>query len=272
MSSQGKSNDPWLHAWHDPLSSIRTTTVNMRMADLNGDGEAKLCICDIDKKIKVYSGTQLANEYALLDTPVAMCVTFTDNSSHIPSLAVAAGSHVFIYRQLRPYRKWTCPTVEVAAVEAEVWADLRRGATDCTAAARALAEARDQGTALTARSTELLTLTSEEKRAAFAAPFLRDAAASYSQHTLVTCMETLAGDSDESAAACHLVVGTENAEIIILPPDPVTSTFLQRVKLPSVPVMMTSTGHFSVEWRVTVVCRDGKMYSVKVCGCGRVCA
>ncbi len=52
----------------------------MRFADINGDGDSKLCICDFEKKIKVYKGTSLVVEYALLDQPVAMCVTYSENS------------------------------------------------------------------------------------------------------------------------------------------------------------------------------------------------
>lgn len=81
MSIGDKDKSPWLHAWYDPLSNLRTLTRCMRLADLNGDGDAKLCVCDLDKKIKVYKGTSLVVEYALLDVPVAMCVTYTDNTT-----------------------------------------------------------------------------------------------------------------------------------------------------------------------------------------------
>jgi len=261
--SQEKADDFWLQAWNDPLAGINATTANVRFADLSGDGETKLCICDhVKKKIMIYQNTQKSVEYALLDTPVALCVTYSESTSHIPSLAVAAGSHVFIYRQLRPYRKWTCPTIEVAAAEANVWSDLKSGALSGADAVRRLTELRDQGTTLTARSSELVSIPSEEKRASFIKNSMSKDGA-YVQHTLITCMETLKSDSDDAASASHLVIGTENAEIIILPPDPVTSSYLQRIKLPSPPVLIVTAGQFMVEWRVTVACRDGKVYSIK---------
>ena len=254
----------WLNAWHDPLANISTSTPKMRFADLNGDGESKLCICDhVKKKLVVYQNTQKSVESALLETPVAMCVTYTDSTSHIPSLAVAAGSHVFIYRQLRPYRKWTCPPVEISASESGIWADLKSGAITHSDAIRALGEVRDQGVYLTARSTELMTINGDDKRAAFVDNSLSKEP-NYVQYTLITCMETLKSDSEDAAAVCHLVVGTENSEIIILPPDPVASNnYLHRVKLPSPPVLIATAGQFMLDWRVTAICRDGKMYSVK---------
>lgn len=71
----------WLNAFYDPLANLRTMTSNIRLADLSGDGDSKLCICDLDKKFKIFKGTAMMMEYALLDVPVAMCVTYTEVTS-----------------------------------------------------------------------------------------------------------------------------------------------------------------------------------------------
>ena len=78
MTSQQDSKNPWLHAWHDPLAGLKTMTSCVRLGDLMGDGDSKLCICDVDKKLKVYKGTSLMVEYSLLDSPVAMCMIYTE--------------------------------------------------------------------------------------------------------------------------------------------------------------------------------------------------
>ena len=65
----------------DPLAGLKTVTSCVRLADLNGDGHFKLCVCDFDKKLKVFKGTSLIVEYALLDVPVALCVVYTELSS-----------------------------------------------------------------------------------------------------------------------------------------------------------------------------------------------
>jgi Bardet-Biedl syndrome 1 protein len=51
--------------------------------------------------------------------------------------------------------------------------------------------------------------------------------------------------------------------VYILPQDPTNSSFLCKVQLPSTPVLLSVTGLFDVEWRISVICRDGRMYSVK---------
>jgi hypothetical protein len=69
---------PLLHAWHDPLANIKTNTCCVRLVDLNCDGDSKLCVCDYDKKMRVYKGTNLVVEYAILDVPTAMCITYME--------------------------------------------------------------------------------------------------------------------------------------------------------------------------------------------------
>jgi hypothetical protein len=83
MDRQKEKDDksPWLHAFFDPLAGLRTVTSCVRLADLNGDGDSKLCVCDLDQKLKVFKGTSLFAEYALLDAPVAMCAVFTELAS-----------------------------------------------------------------------------------------------------------------------------------------------------------------------------------------------
>ena len=105
-----KQLNPWLHAWQDSLANVKTTTLCLRLGDINSDGDSKLCICDIaEKKLRIFKGTSQIIDYSLLDVPVAMCLVYMEhNVPKIPSIAVAAASHVFIYRQLRPYKKWSC--------------------------------------------------------------------------------------------------------------------------------------------------------------------
>ena len=70
-------------------------------------------------------------------------------------------------------------------------------------------------------------------------------------------------DTEDFDGVSLLVVGTENGSVMILPQDPVNSAFLCKVQLPSAPTMMSVSGVFDVEWRISVICRDGKLYSVK---------
>jgi len=88
MSAQSAPKDsnsqaiksPLLHAWSDPLANIKTNTACIKLADLQCDGDSKLCVCDMDKKLRIYKGTGLSMEYSVPDIPTALCVTYTEST------------------------------------------------------------------------------------------------------------------------------------------------------------------------------------------------
>jgi Bardet-Biedl syndrome 1 protein len=129
-----------------------------------------------------------------------------------------------------------------------------------SAAVKRLSELRDTGTVLSSRSSELLSLDSEESRMAFVEE-MKDV--NFVQHTVITCMEILKKDSEDSDALSLLIVGTESGHVYILPVDPTNSNYLCKIVLPSAPTLLSVSGNFDVEWRINVICRDAKMYSIK---------
>jgi Bardet-Biedl syndrome 1 protein len=57
--------------------------------------------------------------------PVSICTFYPDaNRPHTPSVGVAAGPFVFIYRNLRPYYKFCLPQLQVADGEGGIWSAL----------------------------------------------------------------------------------------------------------------------------------------------------
>ena len=155
---------PWLHAWHDPVSNIRSSSPCVRLVDLNGDGSHVLLVADDSKTMKVYKGTSVVSEHQLLEKPVAMCVFYTSRGGaqqtadgkatgaapRTPAIGIAGGSHVFIYRHLRPYFKFTLPTIEIDAQDEGVWVELARGGVEVGEGIEMLARARDGGATLSA--------------------------------------------------------------------------------------------------------------------------
>ena len=250
----------WLHAMTDPLTNLRTTTNLMRYADINSDGDFCLVVCDMERNLKVFKGTSMINMQSLLEVPTALCVCYLDRSvPRTPGLAVAGGSYIFIYRHVRPYRKWQCPSVPIAEEEAQVWSNLKSGQVTDADAYKLLDEHRQAGVKLSNRSVDLLGLP-DHSRSDFINSMKNQ---EYVQHTLITCMESIKIDSNEVDSMTTLIVGTENKEVYILPPDPVNSMFIARVQLPAVPVLFCASGLLEVEWRIAVLCRDKKLYSIK---------
>lgn len=78
-------------------------------------------------KLKVYRGTGLLTENTLLDLPTGL-VSFLmeQHEPRTPAIAVASGPFIYIYKNLRPYFKFTLPTLEINSVEQDVWNQARR--------------------------------------------------------------------------------------------------------------------------------------------------
>lgn len=71
--------------------------------------------------MQVWKGTAKASEHALLDVPVALTSFITETAApRLPTLAVAAGHHVYLFRNLRPYYKFTVPG-DANSAEDTVW-------------------------------------------------------------------------------------------------------------------------------------------------------
>jgi len=256
---ESKSKKVWLHAWHDPVANLKAFGACVRLADLNGDGDSKLLVAGSDRKLKIYKGTTLLSENVLLDVPVAIATFYPDaKKPNTPSVAVASGAYVFIYRNLRPFYKFTLPLLPVDQRETQVWTELFEGKIGVEDAREQLTTIRDAGTALTARSQELLG--TEDVGAANT--YIQDQKGKpLVRQTVVTCMETLKKDMDDDDAVSMLVVGTEAGQVLILEPSG-TQVSVQ-VLLPSAPVFLAVTGLQSVEYRVVCACRDGHLYTIK---------
>jgi Bardet-Biedl syndrome 1 protein len=251
----------WLNAWEDPLAGARAFSSCIELADITGDGNHKLLIADANKQLKVYSGTDLVAENALLDVPSAICcfyMTYND-AVHRPAVAVSSGPYIYIYMNLRPYYKFTLPPVEVNQIETDIWANLRSQKIPVQQAVDDLENAKENGVSLTSRSLDLLALEDDaEKQKAYVddhrnSPLI--------QQTVIVAMTVLKKDKDEHGAIGCLVIGTENSRILIL--DPTGSSIMKKVQLPSIPAFIVATGLYDVDYRIVVACRNGNVYTVR---------
>mmetsp|Transcript_36995 Transcript_36995/g.44743 ORF Transcript_36995/g.44743 Transcript_36995/m.44743 type:complete len:613 (+) Transcript_36995:397-2235(+) len=249
----------WLDAWQDRVAGIRAYSPCVRMADLAGDGDCRLLIADASKKLKVWKGTSLQSEHNLLETPCAIATFYSDtNQPRLPALAVAAGPFVFIYRNLRPYYKFTLPPVDIDPKENEVWADINVDKVDAAKAAEEITALRESGVTLTSRSLDLLAIEDPAARDEFVA---MNKGTPLVQQTCITCMETIKKNMEDNDAVSCLVIGTEAQQMIIL--DPTGTSVSVKVKIPSVPVFLAVNGLLDVEYRIVIAARDGNLYTVK---------
>lgn len=259
---------PWLDSFHDQLAGLRCFSSCVRFADLFGDGESRMVVADTTKRLKVYRGTAVVSEHALLDRPVSVCAFHDEVSSsnsttptrRSPGIAVAAGPFVFIYRNLRPYFKFTVEEVQLDPVEVDLWRSLQTNdAFDLASASEVLVQARNGGTRLSSRSLDFLALEGDAPRQQAYVAAVRFQP--LKQETAITCMETIPMTEHQGPdVASVLVLGTESRLVLILQPS--ATSVACRVELDSVPVFMAVTGAFAVDWRIVVACRNGKLFTI----------
>ncbi|XP_071535409.1 BBSome complex member BBS1 [Panulirus ornatus] len=259
-------NDRWLTAHHDPLATLYTFSSCMALADLHGDGESKLIIADLgtgayNMKLKVYRGTSLMSENTLIDLPTGVITFHMDTTEpRVPAVAVASGSYIYIYKNLRPYFKFTLPTLEVNPTEFDAWSQARDELLDVSMLYEILDSLRQEvgECGLTTRSQRFLMCPDHGSQATFLDQhkgFL------LKRQTVVTCFSTMKKSHAEDDAISCLVLGTESANIFIL--DPEAFTILNSMSLPSVPVFLSVSGLYDVEYRIIVACRNGQIYTLK---------
>ncbi|KAG7217815.1 hypothetical protein INR49_020877 [Caranx melampygus] len=264
MSESGGDGGRWLDAHYDPVACLHTLSSCVDLADLSGDGESQLVLGDLGSgssgmKLKVYRGTALVSESTLLDLPAGLVAFFMDlHEPRIPAVAVASGPCVYVYKNLRPYFKFTLPGLEVNALEQDVWQQAREGQIDPLTLKEMLEGVRKKADVpLSVRSLRFLSLDTSD---------MDDFVQLHKQQpirrqTVITCIGTLKkSTADEDGVSC-LVIGTESSDVYVL--DPEAFIILSKMSLPAAPTMMDVTGQFDVEFRITVACRNGNIYILR---------
>ncbi len=106
----------------EDLSFTHTTTAGcigkLVVADL---GRAKS-----ERLLRVWEGSYQVNSTPLADTPAGIAGFFMAGAEGLaPALAVASGSSVLVYRNLKPYFKFSLPPLAAAPEEVDIWTQVR---------------------------------------------------------------------------------------------------------------------------------------------------
>ncbi|KAH9408723.1 Bardet-Biedl syndrome 1 protein, partial [Tyrophagus putrescentiae] len=263
-SALERASEKWLLANHDSNANIYTISSGISLADLYQDGDYRLLIGDIgftgSPKLKVYHGTYLQCENLLVDIPCGVVVVHNDKPELTTSVIVASGSYLFVYRNLKPFYKFSLPPLETNKIESDAWTRYKDMRINVGTLEEILNNLRLEigRRRLTSRSQMLLSLISAETKTLFAESFKNHP---LKKMNVITCMATLKKTvSDANAPSC-LILGTENQEAYILEID--AYTILSTATLPSVPVFIEASGLFDVEYRILFACRDAHIYLIK---------
>lgn len=254
----------WLNAYYDPVAGLQTNSASIELVDIFADGDSKFISATYgpnktDLKLKVFKGASLIKESNLVDVPTGLISLYMDNlQPRVPAVAVASGSGLFVYKNLRPAFQFTLPSLDVNDIEKDIWNRAKMDSVDISAMHQALDDLRSNGKVeLTVRSLMFLSLPLEEAKR-YVDIFKN---AELKRQATITCLGKMnKSSSDEDALNC-LVVGTEHKMIHIL--DAQAFTILASMECPSVPVFLNVSGLYDVEFRIVAACRDGCLYVFK---------
>ncbi|KAF6104506.1 hypothetical protein HJG60_011418 [Phyllostomus discolor] len=262
-SGRGESKEAsskWLDAHYDPMANIHTFSSCLALADLHGDGEYKLVVGDLGPSgqqscLKVLQGPKVLTESPLPALPAAAATFLMDqHEPRTPALALASGPCVYVYKNLRPYFKFSLPHLPLNPLEQDLWNQAKEDRIDPLTLKEMLEGIREKAEVpLSVQSLRFLQLELSEMEA-----FVNQhKAKTLKRQTVITTMTTLKKNlADEDAVSC-LVLGTENKELLVL--DPEAFTVLAKMSLPSVPVFLEVSGQFDVEFRLAAACRNGNI-------------
>lgn len=253
----------WLDAHYDPLAALYTFTQCIALSDISADADHKLIIADLgtgsyEMKLKVYKGTSLMSENAIVDLPTGVVTFYMDlNEPRTPAVAVASGPYIFVYKNLRPYFKFTLPSLMVEPREELLWEQLRESQVSKDSLIDGIEILRNEGAVLTVRSLKLLQLSSHDQDTFIS----KHKNTALKRQTVITCLNTLKKSMAEEDAVSCLVLGTEDKSVYIL--DTEAFIVLTTMTLPSVPFLINASGMYDIEFRIILACRNGGVYAMK---------
>ncbi|XP_059565970.1 Bardet-Biedl syndrome 1 protein isoform X1 [Myotis daubentonii] len=263
-AESNEASSKWLDAHYDPLANIHTFSACLALADLHGDGEYKLVVGDLgpggqQPRLKVLKGPRVLTESPLPELPAAAATFLKDHHEpRTPALALASGPCVYVYKNLRPYFKFSLPQLPANPLEEDLWNQAKEDRIDPVTLKEMLEDIREKAEVpLSVQSLRFLQLELSEMEAFVS----QHKSKAIKRQTVITTMTTLKKNlADEDAVSC-LVLGTENRELLVL--DPEAFTTLATMNLPSVPVFLEASGQFDVEFRLAAACRNGNIYILR---------
>ncbi|XP_057408003.1 Bardet-Biedl syndrome 1 protein isoform X5 [Balaenoptera acutorostrata] len=126
-AESSEASSKWLDAHYDPMANIHTFSACLELADLHGDGEYKLVVGDLgpggqQPRLKVLKGPTVLSESPLPALPAAAATFLMEqHEPRTPALALASGPCVYVYKNLRPYFKFTLPQLPPNPLEQDLW-------------------------------------------------------------------------------------------------------------------------------------------------------
>ena len=181
-------------------------------------------------------------------------------NTNILAIAVASMNNIFIYKNMKPYFKYTLPTMELNQVEKEAWIQSRDDKFDPDMLYDVLSNLNSENSSvpLSQRSKTFLKIPrGSEESLQFLEKHQNSA---LTRHSSIVAMASMKKNINDENGLSILIVATEEKELLFL--DVEAFTILKKIQLPSVAVFIGTNGLFDVEFQVSIISRDGHCYTM----------
>ncbi|KAI9581551.1 hypothetical protein GQX74_012876 [Glossina fuscipes] len=289
------SSSNWLQVIaNEEQPKLNTLPSCVSLSNIKSDNYVRLIAVDItvdDKeqysgKLKVFRGLDLESEHELGGIPAAIESLYIDETESktpimyikaIPYksvLAVAIAESILFYRHMKPYFKYTLPELEILDAEREIWRRLsivrQEDQENFVEALKAYERPK-----LCRKSQRLLQLLPEERYVNVLPKkkhpykklqnFIRDhAEGPFNRFANVIALKCLARVSTgHSQPPSHLVVATDNGEVLIIEPQSFGILYKATVCPDTPPSVLAVHGTFETDFCVIIATRYGSVYLLR---------
>ncbi|KAJ6640773.1 Bardet-Biedl syndrome 1 protein like [Pseudolycoriella hygida] len=257
-----RTSKKWLDAQSEHKTTLRALPSCLTLCDLKHDGYHQLVAAEFPmeiqgkSKLKAYKGTTLISEQSLPGIPTAVESFYVDEHfPKIPVIAVAIGSSVLFYRNMKPYYKYTLPSLPINPIENDVW--------------QKLPNEKPENYELHINQLRRLNigeLSEASQKLVFAPPddiqqFVKDIESKdLKRFTNITATATIRKSSTDTNGVSYLILATESGDVIFLDCQAFTVTHEARVcAFKTTPSLISVSGHFDVDYRIVIGTREGSI-------------
>jgi len=257
-----KNQRVWIDIKSDLVAGVTSFSQCMALGDVLNDGDNKLICGDINSKLKVFKQECLVSESKLQYCPVSV-ITYNTYEKTLKTimqyLAVAGGSYIYIYKNMKGAFKLVVPNVEVSSLEIQIWEDLKMGKLESNQAIEKLKDMVNQKISLSPRSLELLSFKDEF---AIKNYILENQMEPLVVSNYITCMSSIKKiNPDDEESISQLVVGTEGKNIFLI--DGSECKIINKYKINGIPSAISCHGSYDSEYRIYIACRNEIIYTLK---------
>lgn len=279
-----------LDEFNNNVAGIKAFNQCISLGNVLNDKKNRLICIDVNNHLKVFNGEIIEDENSLKNMlPVSGIVTYfsLDKDTNIknPYLAVASGTHLYIYKFLKGIKKISMPDQIQNSVEQYIYDLFTNGeinAKQCLEKLEKLAEKykrkkEDENYAdiigttenekiydnkdepLSNLTQELLCLDDDDSKIKF---LEKNSNVKIVIYNYITILSSISKFEEDPESDSYLIAGTENSSLFVIDPSD-NNKIMEQGKLPGVPFLISTSGGYNSTHKIVIADRGCNIYVLK---------